>query len=989
MFVDKFLSLQGRKQNILGLALAKIQKGDVEIPVVATWESDRITVFAADSNVAWVVAEELIHAPLDPDPQKMDILKTENWDWSKEIDLAAAGDRAFLLYKRKFQGVDPAVVYCDVFQLDASNHLICLGSQIKVPLDGLGIQEASADLWCGFDEASSMLLIALRGVPKDDPAGPGELVVLGVDPKLDPVSGFGQAGNYRKASIDKGGYDFNILMKGGDLHCLYRQEKVPAFIPYPGLGHFPNKPISGLVYNPLCLKKFSLSGWAVTNTIPVIPGGEHPRLQCLDPLVITCDRVTDGTVTLDVSEVEIPIFNPDGGDIHNIQPPQPGAGIIIPRPVLKVIHWDVNYEFVTGFSKMLLTCIREPDLWSVDVLLDSEFLLPRAVARNGQNGALHQLLFSIDRSNNSLAVSLPLDILPIFMQGLQDDPDNKRKLIDFLYHRFEFQALARTRFAILQYPDDSDHTAPPKLHPQALGYAVIDIGHCQLGLRHLAQGAKTENGQFAPFELPCPTYQYGWVLDCTASGRKYAFDNTLGLHLAVYPGEPPITYFAYSDGDGGGRVIFAGNLPEPVAPSDPKQMDPGSVAGTGASGEAWKTVALDPAGPGFILPDYRTDNGMDLNSLGVDLEPDFDSLYHLGGPDGEGWVHLDTGAINAYPNAVQELMTVARLLRGQGGNYWPVKIKGFEYDFWKYRFKFIYDGDTLNQVWIQSVPATAAVPAAGTRLGSYRFMGAPDGTNFGQGSLDLQCDILFHSDELDPDFTDVALIYNPNSLVTIDSVDIGMVYGRTFTPGVLTSDRRSAPPPSTLGDDAIPDPLNADAGPSALSAKPVGGSTLVLAPGKVKVGVSITFLGALYTSAYSLAALLAVAGAAALGLYLVGLDELIGRLWGAGWIGIILAVVLIIGYVLIVLTAAPGIVAGYLRGKIVDHFPLARFQEHYDNNSTLSNSGEAVAEDIACRVLKDASGNFNTFAGRNRVKRQYFKEIYVTADHCNVLIRIP
>ncbi|MHA2032133.1 MAG: hypothetical protein ACW99Q_22410, partial [Candidatus Kariarchaeaceae archaeon] len=104
--------------------------------------------------------------------------------------------------------------------------------------------------------------------------------------------------------IDEGGYDFDILLRNGLVHCVYRRS--PYTLSFENFSSSADKvTISPTVnigiptFHPLFYRVIEAGSLQIDQqkSLDDIPGGDHPQIQLLDPtLVITVDRLSDGDI---------------------------------------------------------------------------------------------------------------------------------------------------------------------------------------------------------------------------------------------------------------------------------------------------------------------------------------------------------------------------------------------------------------------------------------------------------------------------------------------------------------------------------------------------------------------------------------------------------------------------------------------------------------------------------------------------------------------
>ena len=218
-----------RPQNVLGIALCRFRAPWGEIPVAATTELDRITVFFWNDLAGRWDAIERRHAPLTADGTGTDAASA--WNWSDRVGLAASADTVFAVYKRAPLTNEDARselgLYIDRFQVvdGAEQRLRLLDSQ-RVPgyVPGRG-------LWCGFDAVSRSLVIVGQRA-RDRPLGsfgPITWQLAVVRATFDATSG---APTFTRRLIEEpGGFDLDARLDGRTLYVVHRSTADARIMP--------------------------------------------------------------------------------------------------------------------------------------------------------------------------------------------------------------------------------------------------------------------------------------------------------------------------------------------------------------------------------------------------------------------------------------------------------------------------------------------------------------------------------------------------------------------------------------------------------------------------------------------------------------------------------------------------------------------------------------------------------------------------------------
>lgn len=1037
-----------RPQNVLGVALCRFRAPWGEIPVAATTELDRITVFFWNDLAGRWDAIERRHAPLTADGTGTDA--ASGWNWSDRVGLAASLDTVFAVYKRATLATEDTrseiELRIDRFQVvdEAERRLRLVDSQ-RVP----GFIPGRS-LWCGFDAGSRSLVIVGQAA-RDRPIGsfgPFKWQLAVVRATFDATSG---APTFSRRLIeDPGGFDLDARLDGRTLYVVHRSTADAQVMPLAmmlGSGlDLASGPASDPFYPPLSLHQLNLDTLAAADDLAFtpehIPGGEHPQIQRTSPLLITFDRLRT-RVRLDTPVLPLPPLQP-----HAV--------------------WN-------GAAGDKIAWLRKDGVDSRGTLLafDAE-ALPLSIAGFSTSVHLFQTRDGLVRH------AMPFPFAPVSVLAL--DAGRKEVQLDLLHHR-ERVGLFRTRFA--------GTIADGALAFSRGGFEVWDIGHAQIG----------ESDDIIPDPTP-ETIQFdptGEVV-LTASGDAGVAtgiaDNTIGTHLTADLSREPVGFFGYTDaGDGGLRVIFAPDIPtlsNPPPLEDEKILRPEQVSGPHVPCEAWVEIAAADFVPSG-LPGYFV--GIDIRdpSLGSTVEVAIDSIDIAAGqvqrPDGSvpdrilGLTDRDFDDLDAVrligPPRVVPLtaddgrvidvtLTPATPVDGvpfqidvaiggvpvpalcaftqvppadalPGGPAVPVLATGAPLTValplpgrWTMTILLtdtaagaraadvIRVGESLRRlVWgipedlydrleitrlhvsflqydleyltLPNEPRRVTINKAAERATEMRFLGADTPE---QGTVDYQARIAVDIPGSGTGATVGRVRGALSSVLELKDLRLTFAYGRPFTTGVLMADQRAA---NTLTLELAQDrranviTRTDPARHNAIAGKPIGNSTTPRPVLQIRLETNLlTATLAAIATGLGLFGLFTLASWIAM---LFGLIALAGGLgpWGA-IVGVTAAVLLFVALVFVL----PRAVEDVVRNTVAGTFAAGGPRENLDAAAFLRFGGEGMAEAVARRVLRQAiaegldvpaPATEGNALGFDRF-RQTFQIVFVSAGICRVLLRL-
>lgn len=697
----KHLHLSNRKQEVLGVEVARLEATDsngqpVEsVPLVATVEADRITVFWWNSQANRWSSIERTHQPTTLLWDKpSDVLGSA---WSSRAALVGGTNRAVLLYKRKLSATDTAKLYIDTLEWNAAGGLGFVGAPTAIPVSDLGYERTGFWLWAGHEGPN--LLVLTQGVKVEttyrivpgsgghrfnpwypglpmsyafsplardprfalllrdpvmrdtlaipavthffedprvgeilrdvrivppDPHGPGipspEFDLpgkpwpifpdLGNDPQLVPVqtekprllllradfsADFGNAVVWKPLDIDEGGFDFDATLSNGRVACVYRRrphafEATATVVVNEDLVGTQTIPLAAdgvddPRYGQLSYREVSAAELWIdpATSFDNLPGGEHPQVQGLDPIVVTFDRVSNG-------EVEI-------------LPADPSEGLPV-RARSNIRH----------FEKLLLQRLPT-QAWQLRRLYNYPSWLPRSLSGHTQLAATAPPELT-ELSGSIVRYTCMLPYQPVYLLRFVLVADDKQGAVDILHHRFADVGPPDGFLAVTRY-----QLTPASATEVSLG--ILDINLIPLensnGTDELFPRAQ-ENRQFEPM---------------FRSERKV--DVTIGGCLVLHP-DRAHPFYAYTDlGDGGCRAIVDGILTPAELPATPGKevFGPSSMVAPGLAAEEFRDVEAGAWYSDTELPPYEVEvdpdgrymtNGGDPGSLASGLHVVIDTL---------------------------------------------------------------------------------------------------------------------------------------------------------------------------------------------------------------------------------------------------------------------------------------------------------------------------------------------------------------------------
>jgi hypothetical protein len=619
--------IPGRTQDVLDTAVAILTTaGQREIPIVATAENDRITVFWwSPTRNAWESCERL-HTARDPAPSSIEEFEAARW--SDRISIAAHVDRVFLVYRRQpvVAGAALAVadggIYVDVLPWNDVNERLTIGAPVEIPLTSAFDYDATGYyLWAGIDAPSASVLVLCQTIRRNYrlfPLPQGR-AANGIGIGL-PVTGTRPRDSAPRAVRRE--IEFPIPGPGGSWRPPRPEPwRPPRFeIPErPELVDWQSRP--GLSFTTVTRLVLLRAAW----NADLRAGASWARLEIDDGGYDSDARVESGVLACVYRR------DPYSVGLRDIAPSTLPAVVNIPAdPDLGCGHEPLRYREI-DVAAMALRADRSLDdvhggerpqlqrLAPLSITFDRVFAGNLAFGadggvalsierfgkmlyvRQGTAAALCQLFTYDGRRVPRNLVSRPLQapapgeglnlaveaelvpkpaarrqarhaffstmgaFVPAYFVG--GDAEIKQGIWHFLHHAHPDGASGC--LAVRRYRLDSGARVA------ALeGTRVMDIGHAQIGdaddllIAAAAQPTAGENRQFRPFKP-------------TGAAAGWDVDNTMGGALSVERSTIPPRLFAYTDlGDGGCRVIFASDVSIDTA-SQAKYVQLGDIAGPG------------------------------------------------------------------------------------------------------------------------------------------------------------------------------------------------------------------------------------------------------------------------------------------------------------------------------------------------------------------------------------------------------------------------
>ena len=222
-----------------------------------------------------------------------------SWNWSRHVGLAAANEFIYVVYKRAEVPTDDdapeAQLMLAKLQHSSREHPT-LVETFPIPMPsyraGTGVdlefksKTPGFELWTGVDENRGHLHVVTQTLREDSCT---LTLMIGNLDRLDRPNSW----EYR--DIDVGGYGLDVRRHDDQLLFAYRKTAPVVTVPFPPRGSMFFEPVgipssaeSDHFYAPLQLAILDLASGDIERL--ELPGGEHPRIQSVNPLLVTVDR---------------------------------------------------------------------------------------------------------------------------------------------------------------------------------------------------------------------------------------------------------------------------------------------------------------------------------------------------------------------------------------------------------------------------------------------------------------------------------------------------------------------------------------------------------------------------------------------------------------------------------------------------------------------------------------------------------------------------
>lgn len=165
-----------RKQRVIDVELCRLKVPGQDIPVAATSEPDRITLFWWDSSTGSWSNWPRAHDPISRSGDTMPAVTS--WNWSHRLGFTGSDREVFLVYKRSITpaGANAPVaaqLYLDRLAWNAQSSSLtpAAGPPTVIPVANLGYTRMGHYLWAGYHQPTSKLLILAQlvsTVPADE-----------------------------------------------------------------------------------------------------------------------------------------------------------------------------------------------------------------------------------------------------------------------------------------------------------------------------------------------------------------------------------------------------------------------------------------------------------------------------------------------------------------------------------------------------------------------------------------------------------------------------------------------------------------------------------------------------------------------------------------------------------------------------------------------------------------------------------------------------
>lgn len=577
MLKDHVWTKDASRDRVLTAEVTHLKHPRGRIPIVAAARTTSIDLYHWRESVDMWGSLSIDHedslnvdvgGPDFTNPEVSMLDKLSHAGWSHRIGLATGLGLLFLVFRRSIDG--KKALYIDVFRLssDADKLERVTPKPVAVPYDKSAIDRTGYYLWAGYawqqagdPDAHNRLVILTQTY--ESSSSQATLTYLAID-AVDAPDHYDEPANWTTRNLldQSGGYNVDARVDGADIHAIFRQHEYPLSYGFPNMSE--TAATNGVIA-PLHYIRLRAQDGTVLDHEDELPGGEHPQLQCLDPLAYTVDRKHAGRLTMDM----------------NIHP--------------------TYLQYAITHSRKHLLLRADGDWTDTPLMVFRENWIPTFPFPSQRSWTIADpILFVPTRSTPLLNVSRVRPPMPVYIPEITWDDGTLD--FDMLHHNFELGALVMTH--VRHCPRDAS-LGPPNLK----NYAILNINH-----EYIPEPVDTdpwtidENRNFLNADVPPldgKTGAFQWTLRDTTQ----VFNHT-GGDFAMERAETGARQYVYvHNGDGNVRLIpgFTPFLAQTVANPSTELHDPDAVTGTGYGVERTVTHRGDWLGLNVPLhPDFYT-----------------------------------------------------------------------------------------------------------------------------------------------------------------------------------------------------------------------------------------------------------------------------------------------------------------------------------------------------------------------------------------------
>lgn len=609
------------KQTVLAMSAAVLGDGDNAVPLVATAELRQVALhyWAGPGDTPTWRAHLRRHDRIRGPGRILADAPAANWSGS--LALTAGQRLAFLIYKRSLSATPTGSqederfegLLMDRFRFDDATGTLVRADDAPrrlVPEDGMRV---GFHHWAGYREDERTLQLLAQVYDPDIGPQSCRLRLYRADIS-DATVDLADPASWTVLDIDAGGDALDARMEGDRLVAVYRRGPW-AFEAVERSG-----PLGIAIDDARHVDLWTVELDAQAGTLVAgperLPGGEHPQVQSVDPLIVTFDRPAIGSI--------------DG--TRSVLNQEAGSSLTVLIDAVELWGKYIALRTQAGWSVSDFGHVKVP-----------RRLVPRSVEPFGEWRIATDYRVA---AGPPVVFGTLMPLMPARLYDLRPAVEDTLEL-SFLHHNDWRGLLVATRIRF--------DPRVPEAGLQSAGQTVYDINHGQVSGTGQSPSTGPENGQFAPF-----TRGRGLVSEPESAvyvvrQHDTGFDNTIGgLVCAVGSGTPRLV--AYTDmGDGGVRVVF--DAPDAIGfASDPELgrfVGPGDVHTADTAGTAWITLA-PAAGVQWIetaLPAYPNPYGEFLAQIPAGLQPPADAIAGFG-----------IGALRSYGSGREAALDLLLLL---------------------------------------------------------------------------------------------------------------------------------------------------------------------------------------------------------------------------------------------------------------------------------------------------------------------------------------